>query len=84
MNVSPAVAEELSLNGVREGVGVADVAEGSLAANVGVEKGDVVLEVNGAKIATTHDLKTASGQRTRYWDLMIARGGQTIRSRIAG
>jgi Do/DeqQ family serine protease len=84
MNVSPAVAEELSLDDVREGVVVADVAEGSLAADFGVEKGDVVLEVNGAKIATTHDLDAASGQRARYWDLTIARGGQVIRSRIGG
>ncbi len=84
MNVPPPVAEELSLNGVREGVVVADVAEGSLAVNLGVEKGDVFLEVNGAKIATTRDLETASGQRARYWDLTIARGGQVIRSRIGG
>ena len=84
MNVSPAVIEELSLEDVREGVVVADVAEGSLAANFGVQKGDVVLEVNGAKIATTRDLDAASGQRARYWDLAIARGGEVIRSRIGG
>ncbi len=84
MNVSPAVAEELSLDNVSEGVVVADVAEGSLAANFGVQKGDVVLEVNGAKIATTRDLDAASGQRARYWDLTIARGGEVIRSRIGG
>ncbi len=84
MNVSPAVAEELSLDDVSEGVVVADVAEGSLAANFGVQKGDVVLEVNGAKIATTRDLDAASGQRARYWDLTISRGGEVIRSRIGG
>jgi len=78
------VAEELSLDNVDEGVVVADVAEGSLAATCGLEKGDRVLEVNGAKIAATHDLETASGQRARSWDLTIERGGQTIRSRIGG
>ncbi|MGD0642958.1 MAG: PDZ domain-containing protein, partial [Roseiarcus sp.] len=84
MNVSPAVAEELSLDNVSEGVVVADVAEGSLAANFGVQKGDVVLEVNGAKIATTHDLEAASGRRATNWDLTIARGGQVIQTRIGG
>jgi S1-C subfamily serine protease len=84
MNVSPAVAEELSLEGVSEGVVVADVAEGSLAANFGVQKGDVVLEVNGEKIATTRDLESASAQRARAWDLTISRGGEAIRSRIGG
>ncbi len=84
MNVSPAVAEELSLDNVGEGVVVADVAEGSLAANFGVQKGDVVQEVNGAKIATTRDLEAACGRRASYWDLTIARGGQVIQTRIGG
>jgi Do/DeqQ family serine protease len=84
MNISPAVAEELSLDNVDEGVVVADVAEGSLAATCGLEKGDRVLEVNGAKIATTRDLDAASGQHVRYWDLAIERDGETIRRRIGG
>ena len=83
-NISPAVAEELSLDNADEGVVVAEVAPDSLAANFGVQKGDVVLEVNGAKIATTRDLETASGQRARFWDLAITRGGQMIRTRIGG
>jgi S1-C subfamily serine protease len=84
MNVSPAVAEELSLDNVSEGVVVADVAEGSLAANFGLQKGDVVLAVNGVKIASTRDLDAVSGRAARYWDLTIARGGEVIRSRIGG
>ena len=53
-------------------------------ANFGVQKGDVVVEVNGAAIETTHDLEQAPAQRARYWDLTISRGGQLIRSRIGG
>ena len=59
-NVSPAVSEELSLENVDEGVVVAEIAPDSLAANLGIQKGDVVLEVNGAKIASTRDLEAAS------------------------
>jgi Do/DeqQ family serine protease len=84
MNVSPAVAEELSLENITEGVVVTDVADGSVAADVGLQKGDLVLEVNSAKIATTHDLEAASAQRARYWDLILQRGGEVIRSRIGG
>ena len=83
-NVSPAVSEELSLENVDEGVVVAEIAPDSLAANLGVQKGDVVREVNGAKIASTHDLETAASQRPRLWDLTIERGGQMIRTRIGG
>jgi S1-C subfamily serine protease len=78
------VAEELSLKNVEDGVVVADIAPDSLAANLGVEKGDVVREVNGAKIASTRDLETAASQRPRLWDLTIERGGQVIRTRIGG
>ena len=83
-NVSPAVSEELSLENVDDGVVVAEIAPDSLAANLGVQKGDVVREVNGAKIASTHDLEAAASQRPRLWDLTIERGGQMIRTRIGG
>jgi Do/DeqQ family serine protease len=83
-NVSPAVSEELSLENVDDGVVVAEIAPDSLAANLGMQKGDVVREVNGAKIASTRDLESAAAQRPRLWDLAIERGGQIIRTRIGG
>ena len=83
-NISPAVAEELSLANADDGVVVAEAPPDSLAANLGLKKGDVVLEVNGAKIATTRDLETASGQRAPVWDLAITRDGQMICTRIGG
>jgi Do/DeqQ family serine protease len=84
MNMSPAVAEELSLEGSTDGVVVASVGDGSTAAEVGVKKGDVVVAVNGQKIATTHDLERACAERVRLWDLTIKRGAQTIRTQLGG
>jgi Do/DeqQ family serine protease len=84
MNMSPAVAEELSLEGALEGVVVASVGDDSTAAQVGVQKGDIVVAVNGQKIATTRDLEKACAERARSWDLTIQRGGETIRSRLGG
>jgi S1-C subfamily serine protease len=84
MNMSPAVAEELSLEGAPQGVVVASVEDGSTAAEVGVQKGDIVVALNGQKIATTHDLEKACAERARLWDLTIQRGGETIRSRLGG
>ena len=84
MNLSPAVMEELSLDGPREGVVVAAVGDASTAAQVGVQKGDVVVAVNGQKIATTRDLEKACSERARWWDLTIRRGGETIRTRLGG
>jgi Do/DeqQ family serine protease len=84
MNMSPAVDEELSLEGAAQGVVVAAVKDGSTAAEVGVQKGDIVVAVNGQKIGTTRDLEKACGQRAQVWDLTIRRGGETIRTELGG
>ena len=88
VNLSPAVVEEMSLevgdDAAPKGVIVDDVAADSLAANFGVQKGDIILEVNDTEIKTTRDLEDACAQRARTWDLTISRGGQVIRTRIGG
>jgi Do/DeqQ family serine protease len=84
MNMSPAVAEELSLDGASQGVVVAAVGDNTTAAQVGVQKGDVVVAVNGQKIATTRDLEKACAERAQLWDLTIQRGGETIRTELGG
>jgi Do/DeqQ family serine protease len=85
-NLSPAVVAELSLNvaalGASHGVVVSDVAADSPAAQFGLQKGDMILEVNGVPIRNTHELVAATAQRVRVWDLTISRGGQMIRTRI--
>jgi Do/DeqQ family serine protease len=84
MNMSPAVAEELSLEGAPEGVVVASVGDGSTAAEVGMQKGDIVVAVNGQKIATTRDLERACAESARLWDLTIKRGAEVIRTQLGG
>jgi Do/DeqQ family serine protease len=84
MNVSPAVIEELSLANAHEGVVVAEVPEGTTAASVGVQKGDMIVVVNGQKIATTRDLEKVSATRSNLWRLTIERGGETIQTAIGG
>jgi Do/DeqQ family serine protease len=84
MNISPALIEEMSIENAHEGVIVAEVAEGSTAANVGLQKGDLVLSVNDEKIATTRDLEKAAASRPRYWKLAIGRGGEVIQTVFGG
>jgi S1-C subfamily serine protease len=83
MNLSPAVGEELSVDGSRKGVVVASVDESAIAARVGVQKGDIVVAVNGRTIGTTRDLERACSEGARWWDLTIERGGETIRTRLS-
>lgn len=84
VNLSPAVLEELSIRGVSEGVAVSDIEEGSRAAMVNFQKGDVILSINDHAIGTTRDLERAARSRTDYWKLTIGRGGEIITTMIGG
>jgi len=77
-NLSPALAEELRLDSAAEGVAVLDVPDGSMAQNLGFQRGDVVLAVNNEAIKTTADLQRVTGQPSRLWRVTILRGGQQI------
>src|SRR6266436_262518 len=83
-NLSPALADELRMDIDSKGVVVTDVENGSTAQSFGLQKGDVVLVVNGAKIETTQDLLRAVSQPSRLWRLTIQRGGQQISAVFSG
>jgi Do/DeqQ family serine protease len=84
INLSPAVLEELSLRGVSEGVVISDIEDGSRAAMVNFQKGDVILAINGETIKTTRDLAEAVRLPHSYWKLTVARGGEVITTVISG
>jgi Do/DeqQ family serine protease len=84
VNLSPAVAEELSIEDNKEGVVILDVDPNSNAAAVNFKKGDVLLSVNGKTIANTKDLATATGARQYYWKLTIGRGGEIVTTVLGG
>jgi Do/DeqQ family serine protease len=83
-NVSPALAEELRLDPASEGVAVLDVANGSLAQNLGFQRGDVIAQVNDEKVSRTRDLDRIAREPARRWRITIMRGGQTISVTFGG
>ena len=83
-NLSPALADELRLDTESKGVVVTDVENGSTAQSFGLQKGDIVLALNSAKIETTQDLVRAVSQGSRLWRLTIQRGGQQISAVFGG
>jgi len=83
-NLSPAVAEELSMDVAGSGVVISDIADGSSAAQVGLKKGDVILAVNGEKVATSRELDAALSRRARYWEITIKRGEEVFTAVLGG
>jgi Do/DeqQ family serine protease len=77
-NLSPALADELQLQNVDNGVVILDVDNGSYASNLCFQRGDVIQEVNGEAIAKTRDLDRVSKAQSGSWRIGILRGGQKI------
>jgi Do/DeqQ family serine protease len=82
-NLSPAVNEELSLDTL-SGVAIADVDENSTAGRAGFQKGDIIVEVNGTKIASSRDAQRALAEKARLWKIVINRGGQLLATVFQG
>jgi Do/DeqQ family serine protease len=83
-NISPALADELHLVASAEGVIVLEVADGSLAQNLGFRPGDIIAAVNNEKIESTRDLERAAKEQARRWTITIVRGGQQISVTLGG
>jgi len=83
-NISPAVADELHLDADTEGVVITELGDDSTAANVGFQKGDVILAVNNTKVGKTSDLEKATSQSTRVWRITLMRNGQQINVTLGG
>jgi Do/DeqQ family serine protease len=83
-NISPAVADELHLDVDTEGVVVTDITGDSTAANVGFQKGDIILAVNNQRVGKTSDLEKATNQSARLWRITLVRNGQQINVTLGG
>jgi S1-C subfamily serine protease len=83
-NLSPALADELQLDAAADGVVVLDVAGGTVAENLGFQRGDVIVSVNNHKIAKTRDLEKLAQAGSRLWRITILRRGQKISAVFGG
>jgi Do/DeqQ family serine protease len=83
-NISPALADELRISESLEGVAVVDLEAGSLAQNLGFQKGDVIAAVNNEKVTRTRDLDRLARESNRRWAITLVRGGQTITVQLGG
>jgi len=86
MNLSPRVAQELGLSmsattAAATGVVIADPGPKSQF-GVGIEKGDIITEVNGKPVANTKDLAALLTVRKRSWDIVMRRGAAILHMQV--
>lgn len=79
-NLSPAVADELSLDSSLHGVVITDVKQGP--AQQFLTKGDIIREVNGVAIDTVDSLRRVLQKPSRGWLIGFERGGQKVYLRL--
>ncbi len=78
-NLSPAVADELSID-QKSGVVVVETSANSTARRVGLRPGDVIIMINGKAVERVKDLVELLKRPVRGWDLRIRRGGEELRT----
>jgi Do/DeqQ family serine protease len=77
--VTPQIAKQLGLDSDSEGLAVTDVDPNGPAAEAGIDRGDVILEVNRKAVNSVAELKSALGSAEgKPVLLLISRKGQTI------
>lgn len=84
MNLSPALADEMQLETLGEGVVVQDIEPGSIAQRVGFQKGDLLVIINGAKIASSRDLEKIARDPSGVWEITLSRSGQILTTVLGG
>jgi Do/DeqQ family serine protease len=82
-NLSPAVAEELSMDEM-SGVVVIETEASSMARRVGLRPGDIIVRINDQDIQSVKQLKQLLQTRQRAWELTIRRGGEELQTYLRG
>ena len=83
-NLSPALADELGIDGQSRGVIVTQVRQGTIAQRLGISPGDIVLKVNDTDIASVETLRRAVERERPTWKLSIKRGEKVMNVQVQG
>jgi len=82
--LTSAVAQDMNLPFDSKGVIVTDVVSGSPADEMGLQKGDVIVAIDGQRINDVGTFKSLVSTRTDGWQIVLNRNGQTIQSYVSG
>jgi serine protease Do len=83
-NLSPALADELNIDGQLRGVIVLDIRQGSPANRLRLSRGDIVLKVNERDVTTVKQLEGLIGERSGAWRISVKRGREVLSVVVSG
>jgi Do/DeqQ family serine protease len=82
-NILPSVADELNLDET-EGVVIVAVRRGGVAARLGFQPGDIILQVARTKITDVVTLDKITREPQRVWSVSIKRAGRVMQLQLSG
>jgi serine protease Do len=83
-NLSPALAEELSINPMQRGVIIVDLRRGGTAHRIGLQPGDIVVAVNDVDVKRVRDLQAIVARPAARWRITLTRDGRQMSFVIGG
>ncbi len=82
--MTPQLAQEYGLPFDTGGIIIVSVAEGSPAARMGLQQGDIIRSLNGEEMTDLERFGNLASQRRDGWQIVLQRGNQVIRSYVSG
>jgi serine protease Do len=82
--LTPAFADDLGLPYDAAGIVISAVEPSSPADQLGLKRGDILLNLQGRDVQTVDDFQKMTAGRPEAWRVTLQRGGQTIRSTVGG
>lgn len=82
-NLLPSIADELGVAD-QDGVVVLSVRPASTAARLGLQPGDVIVQVGAAKIGSVTELEAQLKERQRLWRVVLKRGNRVMQLQVSG
>jgi Do/DeqQ family serine protease len=82
-NLTPSVADELGIQD-QDGVVILSVRQGSTAARLGFQPGDVIVQVMRQNVPTVTELENLLRERQRFWHVVFKRGNQLRQLQVTG
>jgi Do/DeqQ family serine protease len=83
-NLSPALADELGLEGAPRGVILLDVRRGSPVAQIRLTEGDIIQRINDVEIRTVDELRRLVANARLPWRLHVRRGERVFILTVSG
>jgi serine protease Do len=83
-NLSPALAEELSIDVMQRGVIVLAILRRGSARRIGLQPGDTIVKLNGISIDTVETLLAVIDRGAARWSIAVRRDGKILRAQIDG